>query len=229
MIEVPVYDKAGESVGQVQVDDARLGGELNKSLLRQALIAYEANQRTGTAKAKTRAEVHGSNRKPWPQKGTGRARAGTRKSGLWKGGGVIFGPQPRDFSHKLSKNARRGALQSAVLAKMADGEVKIVESLELPEPRTREMAHVLQRLGVTRSFLIVLDRYDPVLWRCTRNIPGSAMTTASDLNALSVLKTREVIFTRRAFDEFMGKKAKPPQSPEAELPAEANAGVSDNG
>jgi len=203
MIQIPVYSPAGEVVSHVEVERSRLGGTVRRELLRQAVVAYEANARVGTAKAKTRAEVSGSNVKPWRQKGTGRARAGSRKSPIWVGGGVAHGPRPRDYSQKLNKKVRRKALLSALLAKMADGEVKVVENLELPEPKTRHVAAILRNIGVEKSFLLVVPRHDALLWRCTRNIAGSAVKAASELNAYEVLKRRYVVFTAEGLREVL--------------------------
>jgi len=208
MLEIPIYNVSGEEGDRIEVDEALFGGRIHKEVLRQAVLTYEANQRVGTAKAKTRKEVAGSGQKPWPQKGTGNARAGSRQSPIWVGGGITHGPAPRDYSKKMNKKARRKALGSALLGKMRDGEVKVVENLELPQPKTRAMATILENLGVPRTFLIVVDDYDEVLWRCTRNIPGSAMMTVQELNAYQVLRPREVIFTKAAFDSLLERAEK---------------------
>jgi large subunit ribosomal protein L4 len=200
MIQVPLYNMAGELQEEIELDEARLGGEVRYEVMRQAVLTYEANQRTGNAKTKTRSETSYSNAKPWPQKHTGRARAGSRNSPIWVGGAVTFGPQPRDYSKKLNKKMRRRAVASALLGKLQSGEVKILDELELPQPKTREMARVLENLGVERTFLIVLPEHDKMLWRCTRNIPGSSMMASRELNAYRLLRPRDVIFTRAAFD-----------------------------
>src|SRR6056297_2122124 len=112
MLDIPIYSASGEKTDQVEVEESLFGGRIHKELLRQAVLTYEANQRVGTAKVKTRREVAGSGQKPWPQKGTGRARAGSRQSPLWVGGGIAFGPQPRDYSYKLPRKVKRAALKS---------------------------------------------------------------------------------------------------------------------
>lgn len=200
MIEIPVYNMAGELQSEEQFEEARLGGEVRAEVLRQAIITYEANQRQGNAKTKTRGETSYSNAKPWPQKHTGRARAGSRNSPLWIGGAVTFGPQPRDYSKKMNKKMRLRAVASALLGKMESGEVKILDELELPQPKTREMASVLDALGVERKFLIVLPDHDSILWRCTRNIEGSSMMAARELNAYRMLWAQDLIFTKDAFE-----------------------------
>jgi len=214
MIQVPVYSMEGEVVTQIEVDEAALGGEVHRDVLRQAVLAYEANQRQGTAKTKTRGEVSYSGRKPWPQKHTGRARAGSRGSPIWVGGGVIHGPVPRDYTQKLNRKMRRKALASALLAKLQAGEVKVLVSLELREPRTREMARVLKNLGVDRSFLVVLARHDPLLWRCARNIRGAAMSSARELSAHEVLRAHRLVFTRDAFEQYLGATQQESAPPE---------------
>ena len=199
MIKVPVHNIAGEFVEEIEVDESELGGHVNKDVLRQAIVTYEANRRAGTAKAKSRAELSYSNKKPWRQKHTGRARAGSRASPLWRGGGVIFGPVPRDHSKKLNKKMRRKAVASAILAKLHAGQVKVLDNLELTLSKTSEMVRILRSLGARRTFLLVLAEHDPLLWRCTRNIAGSAVMTASELNAYQVIRARDVIFTRESF------------------------------
>ena len=169
-MDIAVYSIAGQVVDHVTVDAAALGGKPNMALLRQAVLMYEANKRVGTAKVKTRSTVSGSGAKPWSQKHTGRARHGNRYSPIWVGGAVAHGPQPRDYRQRMPRAARRRALSSAFLAKVADGEVLAVDALELPEAKTKAMAAVLENLGVTRTCLIVVPEHDAELWRCTRNI-----------------------------------------------------------
>lgn len=224
MIEVPVYNMAGELVEKKSVDEAELGGEIARQVLRQAIIAHEANQRAGTASTKTRAELSYSNRKPWRQKHTGRARAGTRASPLWRGGGVVFGPKPRDYSQKLNKKMRRKAVASAILAKLQAGQVKVVDDLRLPQAKTAEVVGMLKALGVERTFLLVVPEHDPVVWRCTRNIPGSAVMTAAELNAYEVLRARDVVFAGDAFERTMrinSRSAEPGTPGDEDSPAES--------
>lgn len=199
-VGIPAYDTDGEASGEVELPVSRLGGKIYRDALRQAVITYEANRRSGTAKTRTRAEVSYSGIKPWPQKGTGRARAGSRGSPIWVGGGVAHGPRPRDYSMKLNKKMKKRALASALLGKALDGELKLIDRI-VPEPaRTGTVARLLERLGVRRSFMIVVPEHDPVLWRCTRNIAGASMRTAAELNPYEVLKARDLIFFRDAFD-----------------------------
>jgi len=208
-MDIPVYNMAGEKVDRIAVDEAALGGKPNLDLIRQAVLTYEANQRVGTVGIKNRCTVSGSGRRAWSQKHTGRARHGSRRSPLWVGGAVAHGPQLRDHRKKLNKTMRRRALQSAFLAKAIDGEVLVVDHLELPELKTRAMAVVLKNLGVERTVLVVLPGHDAELWRCTRNIPGTAMAVFSDLNAYSVIRPREVLFTRQALEDFLAQVTAP--------------------
>ncbi len=222
-MEIPVYSIVGQVVDHLAVDEATLGGRPNMDLIRQAVLMYEANQRVGTAKAKSRHEVSGSGSKPWPQKHTGRARQGDRTSPIWVGGGVAFPPRPRDYRQKMNKKARRQALNSAFLAKALDGEVMVLDRLELPEMKTAAMAGVLKALGVERTFLIVLPGHDEELWRCTRNIRGAAMMPCSDLNAYEMIRPQRVIFTLEAVRQFLD------QSGTDGAAAEQSVGVSENG
>ncbi len=206
MIQVPVYNMEGELLSHVELDEAVLGGKVNWDVLRQAVIAYEANRRQGTAKTKTRGEVSYSDRKPWPQKHTGRARAGSRASPIWVGGGVVHGPRPRHYFQKLNRKMRCKALASALLAKLQAGQVKVLDSLQLREPKTRQVARILKNLRVERSFLVVVPAYDELLWRCTQNIRGAAMSSARELNAYEVLRAHELVFTREALKQYLGAK-----------------------
>ncbi len=199
-VRIPVYNMGGETVETLDLPVSLFGGKIYADLLRQAVITHEANRRAGTAKTKTRREVAYGGAKPWPQKGTGNARAGSRGSPVWVGGGVAHGPKVRDYSKKLNRKMRKRALASAILGKALDGEVKLIDAFEPASHKTRDVVRILENLGVERSFMIVTPRHDPLLWRCTRNIRGASMMAACELNAYAVLKAREVVFVREAFD-----------------------------
>ncbi len=222
-MEIPVYSVEGEIVEQFPIDVEALGGAPNLDLIRQAVLAHEANSRVGTVRAKKRDEIIRSGRKPWRQKHTGRARHGDRGSPIWVGGGQAHGPRPRSFRQKVNKKARRRATYSAFLAKALYGEVMAVERLQLPQPKTREMARILKQLGVERTFLIVLPEHDELLWRCTRNIKNSAMTRWQDLNAYSLIRPRRVIFAAEALGRFVEA------APAALQTGSQSVGVSNNG
>ena len=159
MIELPVYNRQGEQVGTVEVDEADFGGEIRHRVLRDAIVMYEKAQRVGTASTRTRSEVKGSGAKPWRQKGTGRARAGSRRSPIWRGGGVAFGPKPRQFTNTMPRKALRAASKSAYLAKF-HGATTVLDALRAEEPKTRDLAATLKALGIQRSCLIAIEAYD---------------------------------------------------------------------
>ena len=221
MIKVPVYNMAGEQIAEIEVDEARLG-KVSKDAMRQAILTHEANWRAGTAKTKTMGEVAFSDRKPWPQKHTGRARAGSRASSIWVGGGKTFGPVPRDHSKKINRKMRRRAVASALLCKLQDGAVKVLDVLELTQPKTREVARVIKNIGVERTFILALPEHDPTILRCTRNIPGATVSSVRELNTYEILKAWSVVFTRKAFEQMLeayeekadAAEAQPPQTGE---------------
>ena len=193
-----VYDTEGNKVDDLNLSDEVFGVDPNKSLLHKAVIAYQANQRAGTASTKTRGEVRGGGRKPWRQKGTGRARHGSRRSPIWRKGGIVFGPRPRDYRVFLPKNVRRKALVSALSAKVMADEMRVVEELELAEGKTREMAEILNRLGVEPRVLIVTEDGDERVLRSVRNLEGVSVMRADSLNAYEVLKARYMVMTKAA-------------------------------
>ena len=166
--------------------------------MREAVIMYEANKRLGTACTKTRSEVAGGGRKPWMQKHTGRARAGSIRSPLWKGGGVVFGPKPRDYSYSIPKKAKRVALRSALLSRFVDNEVIVVDGLDFDSPSTRKMAQLLSTLNINGSCLIVIPERSEFVWKSARNIPLVKVMTVSELNAYDVLKKDKLLMTKGA-------------------------------
>ncbi len=204
-MQIPVYSPEGDLVEQVDVDEAVLGGKPNMALIRQAVLAHEANCRVGTARVKRRREVVRSGRKPWSQKHTGRARHGDRGSPIWVGGGSAHGPRPRDHSQRMPRKARRKATYSAFLAKALDGEVMALSEVPLPEAKTRHVAGILRNLGVEGTFLMVVLEHDAELWRCTRNIQGAAMCTWEELNAYRMIRPGRVIFLLGALERFLSR------------------------
>jgi large subunit ribosomal protein L4 len=191
--------------GKVTIDPETLGGKVRSRLLQEACVMYEANKRVGTHKTRTRAELAFANRKPWRQKGTGRARAGTRRSPLWRGGGTIFGPVPRDYSYAMPAQARRRATQSALLSKVRDGEVVLVSGIEIKEGKTREVAKVLKRLGLdgSRRVLIGLPAYDEKFLRAARNIPDVQVLPVQDFNAYDLLRNKMLLLTKPALERAL--------------------------
>lgn len=199
IIELPVYNNEGNEIEKVSLDGERLGGKIHKTLLREAVIMYEANQRVGTASTKTKSEIAGGGRKPWIQKHTGRARAGSIRSPLWRHGGVVFGPKPRDYSYSIPKKAKKVALRSAFLSRFVDNEVIVVDRLDFDSPSTKKMAQLLDALNVNGSCLIVIPEKIETIWKSARNIPLIKVMTVLELNAYDVLKKDKVLMTKAAF------------------------------
>ena len=200
MLTLPVYSVSGAQVGTFEVDENVLGGKVRRRLMQQAVVMYEANLRQGTAKTKTRGEVSGSTKKPFRQKGTGNARAGSRKSPIWRGGGVVFGPQPRDYHYSMPKKARKAALKSALLSKILDNEAILLDQLPIDSPKTKQVAQVLRNLKVTRSCLLALDGPNRNAWLAARNIPNLETKPASEVSAYDLLKQQQLVLTRGALE-----------------------------
>jgi large subunit ribosomal protein L4 len=203
MAELEVYKISGEKAGSMTVEDSALGEEVSPALMHRAVVSYEANLRQGSANTKTRGDRKGSGKKPWKQKGTGRARVGSVRSPLWRGGGVIFGPKPRDFTMKLSKKEKTLALKGAVRGKVLDNEVKVVEGLQLDEAKTKKVSSFLKAVDAKSTVLFVSEKYNPEWIRASKNIKGIATLPVSDLNALSFLKYNEVFFEKNALETYL--------------------------
>lgn len=202
-MEIPVYSKQGEKVDRVQLDEKKFGMPIRTTLLRDAVMMYEANKRQGTASTKTKGEVAGGGKKPWVQKHTGRARAGSIRSPLWKGGGIAFGPKPRDYSYTIPKKAKKSALYSAIAVRVRDNEMMVVNDFQFDIPKTKEMASTLKALGVYgRSCLIVIPQANEKVWKSARNIPYVKVMTSSALNAYEVLKPKKILITRDALEKI---------------------------
>lgn len=208
MIETAVLNNQGAEVEKFSFDEDVLGGKVRKRLLKQAVVMYLANKRQGDACVKSRGEVAGSTRKLYRQKGTGRARIGTKKVPHRKGGGVAFGPKPRDFGRDMPRKAKRVATRSALLSKFMDGQVMLVDQLVLPEVKTRAMVAILKSLGITRSCLLVVADHatGADFVRAGRNIPGLTVIAASDLNAYEVLKNKTVLMGRDVAQSLTGSE-----------------------
>ncbi len=200
MIKVPVFDSEGNSLEDVSLAEERFGGKVRRGLLRDTLIMHEANHRRGTASTKTRGEVKGGGRKPWKQKHTGRARVGDIRSPIWKGGGVVFGPRPRDYSFSMHRKAKKVALQSAILSRLIDNEVVLIDKLELDTPSTKRMASLLKCLEIRESCLIVMQEFNETVWKSSRNIHDVKIRVASDLNAYDVIKYKKLLMVKEVLD-----------------------------
>jgi large subunit ribosomal protein L4 len=194
----PLYNVKGEVVGEVQLSDALFGAEVNEPLMHQAVVAYQARQRQGTASTKGRSEVRGGGRKPWRQKGTGMARTSSIRSPIFRGGGITFGPKPRDFALALPKRMRRQALSSALSAKVRAGDLLVLDALSLEEPKTHQVVSMLENLKVRGSALIVTPETDTAVVLSARNIPGVATQRADNLNVHDLLVHGKVVLTRDA-------------------------------
>lgn len=198
MAEVKVY--SGGKVSAQEVDASLFGDKALVRTMKDAVVMYEANVRQGTAKTKTRAEVAGPNKKLWKQKHTGRARMGTQKSPVWRGGGVAFGPRPRDYSYAMPVKARRVALRNAVFTKFRDGEVAVAEGWPTDKPNTKAAFGILEQLEMTRSVTVVTDKLDRNLYLSLRNVPHVDVRVVDDLNARQVLLRRYMVVTPGALD-----------------------------
>ncbi len=198
MPKVKLYDMNGTDLGEIELSEAVFGAEINEALMHDVVVMYEANQRQGTSATKTRGLVSGGGKKPWRQKGTGRARAGSSRSPLWRKGGTIFGPSPRDFRYTMPRQARRAALRSALSAKVKAGEMVVVDGLAVQEAKTREMARVLSNLGAAGDSLVVTAEADAAINRSSRNMPGVASVGADGLNVYSVLTHAKLVMTKDA-------------------------------
>ncbi len=208
-MNLAVYDISGKQVGSYEIDPAELAPAVNKQLLHDAVVMYQANQRQGTFRTKNRGEVAGSTKKLYKQKGTGNARAGARRSGTRRGGGHIFAKRPRDFGWRMPKKALRAATRMALAARLADDEVKLVSGLELGAPKTAVVAKLLKTLGISeKTVLVAPAKHDDMLWKSARNIDGVSVSPVGDLNAWSLLQPRAVLMTTAAIDAFRASVAK---------------------
>ena len=187
-MQATVRNTEGEVVGTIEISDAVFGAPINSALLHQAVVRQLANARLGTASTKTRGTVSGSGAKPWRQKGTGRARQGTRTAPHWVGGGIAFGPHPRSYRMEMPRQMRRLAMRSALSSKVADNQLVIIDTLKFEEPKTKAMITVLNNLGVAkRKALIVLPEVDPNVVKSARNIPGVKTLPSNSLNVVDIL------------------------------------------
>ena len=196
-ISVKVLNMSGSEVGSIELNENIFGVEVNEHVMHQAVVQYLANQRQGTKSAKTRAEVRGGGRKPWRQKGTGRARQGSIRSPQWTGGGVVFAPKPRDFSFKLNKKVKRLALKSALTTKVNNEKFIVVDELKLNEIKTKEMKKVLDNLNINKG-LVVLEENNKNVVLSTRNIPNVKTAGVNTINVYDILKYESFVVTKEA-------------------------------
>ncbi|MDA8088956.1 MAG: 50S ribosomal protein L4 [Nitrospiraceae bacterium] len=200
MASIEIKDIKNNVVGSMDLS-ARFSMDGKGALMHEAVVSYLANQRQGTHATKTKGLVSGGGKKPWKQKHTGRARAGSSRSPLWRGGGTVFGPQPRDYSYELPKTARRTALFAAFSRKIKDGEVLVIEGIKFEEPRTKEMVSILKNLGLAGgSTLLIVSEVDRPVVLSARNIPGVSVVCAKDLNIYEVVSHTKVLVTKSAME-----------------------------
>jgi large subunit ribosomal protein L4 len=201
-MKLEIKDLSGKQQGQCDVPFDLIENGRGTQAVHDTVVAYMANQRMGTACAKTVGEVNGSNKKPWRQKGTGRARAGSVRSPLWAGGGVVFGPRPRDFSKKLNTKTRQLALRKALSERLKAGDVQIVADFKLDSHKSKAFAGTLKTLGIDGSALFVDATIEKNLALASRNIPNLIVTTADRLNTYQVLRPNKLVITRGALDKL---------------------------
>ena len=202
-VTLPVVSIARDPAGDVSVPASLVQTPVRPHLLYEAVKSQRATWRTGSASTKLRGEVRGGGKKPWRQKGTGRARAGSIRSPLWAGGGTTFGPRPRSYAYRLPRSARRAALQAAVSARHGEDRLTVIDKLELPAPKTKELVAALAQLGMNGSTLIVLDTRDELLVRAARNRPEIKVLAAEGLNVYDVMRHDNLVMTRAGVEKVV--------------------------
>ena len=198
MANINVVNMKGEVVNQIELNDTVFAAEVNGSVLHAVVVNYLANQRQGTQSALTRAEVAGGGRKPWRQKGTGRARQGSTRAPQWTHGGIVFAPKPREYRYSLNKKTKLVAMRSALSSKLADNELVVVNAIELEEIKTKTVANMLNALGVEKKSLIVTADVDKNVVLASRNIEGNKTTFVGQLNVYDILNSGKLILTEDA-------------------------------
>ena len=202
MPAVDIVDAKKTKKGSMELNDELFGITPNRGLVHEALVMQRANARQGNAQTKTRHFVSGGGAKPWRQKGTGRARSGTNRSPLWRGGGIIFGPHPRDYSYTMPKKASRQAMASVLSAKLKDGDLVVLEKLSLKEPKTKEAAALLAGLGMQGSTLVLTTGADKTMLLAARNIPGVKVCRVENINVYDLLVYKNLLTDREAMDKL---------------------------
>jgi large subunit ribosomal protein L4 len=205
---VAVYSSSsGEQVGEMQLSERVFGEQINEAVIHEVVVNQLANARVGTSSTKGRGEVRGGGRKPWRQKGTGRARAGSIRSPLWRGGGVVFGPKPRDYSYTVPKKVRRLAFRSALSAKLAEDKMVVLDELNFDQPKTKKMVELLNKFSVDKKAIVVTGSRDENVEKSARNIPGITPRTSDRLSVLDLVTHDKLLLTRDAvvrLEEVLG-------------------------
>ena len=202
MPSVKVYKMDGTEAGTIELSEKVFGAEYNEPLIHQAVVTRLANERQGTKSTLTRTEVRGGGAKPWRQKGTGRARQGSIRAPQWTKGGVVFAPKSRDFSKKMNAEAKRGALFSALSKKVADGELIVVDKLEVKEAKTKEMVRFLEALKLDKRTLVVMDTDDIGVIRASRNIPKLSTLPVAQISTYEVVANAKIVLTKGAVEKI---------------------------
>ena len=197
MAKVALYNVSGQSIGEIELNDNVFGIDVNEHAVYEAVKSLLANKRQGTQSAKSRGEVRGG-RKPWRQKGTGRARQGSTRSPNWVGGGIVFAPKPRDYSYRINRKVRQLAMKSALTSKVQDAELKVLDALTFEAPKTKEMLAVLKNLNVGKKTLIVLAEVDDAVIKSANNLPNVETTLVTTLNVYDILNNDSFIMTEAA-------------------------------
>jgi large subunit ribosomal protein L4 len=201
-MKLSVKNNSGNDAGEVLVKFPLIEDGRGTQAVHDTVVAHLANRRVGTACTKTAGEVAGTNKKPWRQKGTGRARAGSFQSPLWRGGGVVFGPKPRDFSKKVNKKTKALALNKAISERLKAGDVVIVDDLKLAAPKTKEFVKLMQALKLEGTAVFIMAEQDRNAYLAARNIPGVELTTSGQLSTYEILRPAKLVFTRSGFEKF---------------------------
>lgn len=200
-MKISIKDIKGNATGELEVTFGVIENGRGTQAVHDTVVAHRAAQRSGTACTKTMGDVHGTGKKPWRQKGTGRARAGSFASPLWRGGGVVFGPKPRDYDKKVNKKVRQLALRKALSERLKAGDVVVLDELKLTSAKTKDFVAVLGSLGLDGTNLVVIAAADPQLQRASRNVVGVDLTTGALINTYDVLRYDKLVFTRAAFEQ----------------------------
>ena len=203
MISVAVVDNKGKKVEDMDLPESIFGRRVNTSLIHQASVMYHASQRQGNASTKERSSVSGGGKKPFRQKGTGRARAGSIRSPLWRGGGIVFGPHPRDFGYSVPKKIRIGALREIINAKHASKDLLCIDRFEVASSKTKDFAKILKFLKIKEKTLALVDKTDSDIIKVSRNIPFFTLKRIEDVNAFDILKNKKIIITKAALKSLL--------------------------
>ncbi len=203
-MQVPVYNIQGEQVSEAELRDEIFAVPVNQALMHQALVRQQANARLGTHQTKTRGEVRGGGRKPWRQKGTGRARQGSIRAPHWRGGGAVFGPTQRSYEQKMPRKMRREALRSVLSVKASGAQLRVLDAFEMSEPRTRQVLEILGNLGIESSALILLPQRDEIILRSVRNLPKVRTLVAQYLNVRDLLQYDYILMPLASLEVIEG-------------------------